>query len=215
MPLAPVKERTISLTLESDLVKDSTNGSGTNLQRPSQSFTDRFIPTSGLVGAVARNVMGNALTKTLNLVGPMSIDFSYDADVAVEQGLFTSYIQPWFVKPVTIEIKGESYLGTYPVISRADKDVENVLTKLLKSLNDFSDRVGSPGNKDRVLLEVRSNPRNARRFFGYLRHFSFGENVNTPFILNYGISFVGRSVDNMEVVNGRSRAQQALRRAGA
>lgn len=214
MPLAPIKDRTISMVLESDLDKDDTNSSGQVLRKPSQSFTDRFIPSSGLSGAVARNVMKDKLAKTLNLVGPTSVDFSYEADVAVESGLFTSFIQPWFIKPVVINIKGESYLGTSPVISRADRDVEKTLEKFTKSLNDFSERVGSPGNKDRVLLEIRNNPRNARRFFGYIRRFTFGENVSSPFMLTYGIDFVGRSVDNMEIVAGRNNALRAIKRAG-
>lgn len=214
MPLAPVKDRTISLTLEKDLVSDAANGTGQALTKPSQSFTDKFIPSSGLTGAVARNVFGK-ISPTLNLVGPMSIDFTYEADVAVEQGLFTSYIQPWFVKPVTINIKGESYLGTYVLISRADRDVEKSLDKLMTSLNDFSDRVGQPGDKSRVLLEIKNNPRGARRFWGYIRHLNFGENVANPFILNYDLSFVGRSVDNMEIVSGKNNARAALKRAGA
>jgi hypothetical protein len=213
MPLSPVKDRTISLTLEKDLKSDATNGTGQALLKPSQSFTDKFLPSSGLAGAVARNVFG-AISPTLKLVGPMSIDFNYEADVAVEPGLFTSYIQPWFVKPVQISIKGESYLGTYTLISRADRDVEDALSKLMSSLNDFSERVGSPGNKSRVLLEIKNNPRGARRFLGYVRHLSFGENVSTPFILNYEIGFVGRSVDNMEIVSGKNNARAALKRAG-
>jgi hypothetical protein len=214
MPLAPVKDRTISLTLEKDLVADSANGTGQQLRKPAQSFTDKFIPTSGLIGAVARNVFGK-IDPTLKLVGPMSIDLSYEADVAVEQGLFTSFIQPWFVKPVRISIKGESYLGAYTLISRGDKDVERSLDKLMTSLNDFSDRVGQAGNKSRVLLEIRNNPRGSRRFWGYINRLNFGENVATPFILNYEIGFVGRPIDNMEIVSGKNNARAALKRAGA
>lgn len=201
------------MTLEKDLKADATNGTGQNLLKPSQSFTDKFIPSNGLIGAVARDVFGK-VDPTLKLVGPMSIDFSYDADVAVEPGLFTSYIQPWFVKPVSISIKGESYLGTYVLISRADKDVESALDKLTTSLNDFSDRVGSAGDKSRVLLEIKNNPRGARRFLGYIKHLSFGENVQTPFILNYEIGFIGRSIDNMQIVSGKNNARAALKRAG-
>jgi len=215
MPLAPIKDRTISLTLESDIKENSTNSNSTVLRKPSQSFTDKFIPSSGIAGAVARKVLNLKPDPTLRLVGPMAIDFTYEAEVAVEDGLFTSYIQPWFVKPVSISIRGESYLGTYTLISRADKDVESALKKMLESLNDFSARVGHPGTKSRVLLEIRNNPRNARRFLGYIRRLNFGENVSTPFILNYEIGFVGRSVDDMEVVAGKVNAREALKRAGA
>ncbi len=207
--MAGAKERTILLTLEGDL---EPNQGQFPLKRPSEDYVKQFIPTSGLVGAIPKAILGER--KTLELVGPAGVYFDYNADVAVVPGLFTSFIQPWFFKPVGVSVRGESYLGTYPVLSKGDKDVERIIAKMNKSLADFTDRIGPAGTGERVLIEIRNNPVNSRRFFGYINHFHYEETTAMPYIFPYDFSFVGRSMDSAQIAAGRQAGRDSLKAFG-
>ena len=212
MPMFPVRDRTIVLTLESSLLEYTSVGP-TVLTTPSQPFVNKFLPSTGLGGAVMQNVFG-VTDPSIELVGANSIDISHDAAVAEETGLFTSYLQPWFIKPVHITIKGESYLGAYLGVSRGDNEAKRILEAFRKSLNDFTALAGKPGTKERVQLEIRGYPKGMRKFFGYLTKFSTQEQVTNAYILSYDLSFVGRNIDNSQIVKGKGNATAALQAAG-
>lgn len=212
MPLLPVKSRTIKITLENDLKTVADPNSGAVTPPTSKAFTDRFIPTTGVAGSVANRIRGPQ--KTLTLVGPTAIDIGFEAGVAEEMGLFTSFLQPWFIKPVQVTIKGESYLGTYAVASRGDKDAQNLLAKFKRSLNDFSPMVGTPGTQERAYLDIGNNPIGMKKFFGYIKRLTFSEQISNPYMIGYEMSFVGRNVDDAQIAKGKEGARAAIVRAG-
>lgn len=207
MPLAPFRDRTIRLTLESDL-----QGQTDVVQlQATKSFTDRFMPTSGLGGYVAAPPANGSSTaaKTLTLRGPMSISIKHVAGVAEENGLSTSFLQPWYIESIPITIKGQSYIGTYPLLSVSDRDVERALKMFRQSLNDFATLNGKPGSKERIFLDLQGNPPGARRFLGFIRGLDWDEDVKSVNVLNYTIEFIGRNVDNAALAKGKLGAQQA------
>lgn len=206
MPLFPLKDRTISLTLERDLPRQGEVQS--QLAKYASDFSQRFIPSTGPAGAAAKAL--GASQKVLRLVGPNYMSFDFDAAVAEEAGPFTSHLQPWYIKPVVVSIKGESYLGTYAGVSRSDADVKNLLDKFKKQLTDFTPRFGTPGTQERIQIEIASNPQGSRKFLGYIRRFSFSESINNPYMLPYEMVFVGRNVDNLQVARGASYGAVAL-----
>jgi hypothetical protein len=146
---------------------------------------------------------------TLDLIGPTSIDIQYSAGVAAEPGLVTSFIQPWFIKPITVTIKGNSYIGAYTGLARADRDAKGILDKFRKSQNDFSDLGGAPGTTARILLELTGMPKGMSRFLGYFTDFSINESVDKVYLLNYSISLVGRNMDDAKVRAGKANASAA------
>lgn len=203
MPLAPFRDRTIRLTLESDL-----QGTGGVVQlSATKGFTDRFLPTSGLGGFVAKKA--GLVSKTVTLRGPMAIDIKHIAGVAEENGLSTAFLQPWYIENIPITIRGQSYIGAYPVLSVGDRDVENVLKMFRTSLNDFANVAGRPGTKSRVFLDLQGNPKGARRFLGYIRGLDWDEDVKNVNVLNYTISFIGRNVDDAALAKGALGSAQA------
>jgi len=212
MPLFPVKDRTIRLTLED--ITENKNGSRSATIAAQPRYLTKFIPNSGLLGGIATKVGLSKAESTLDLVGPTSIDINYVADVATESGLYTNFYQPWFIKPVTITISGTSYIGAYSGLSRSDKDVKGILTKFRRSQNDFGDLDGSPGNAARLLLELTGMPRGLSRFLGFMTSFNVKENIDKAYLLGYTMTFIGKDSDNVSVGTGKQKGQQANDQAG-
>ena len=209
MGLAPLKDRTITLTLERDLAETSPDVVKLSTTK---GFSDRFLPTRGLGGFIRKKIQGDK-TREVVLRGATNISISHSAGVAQSSGLATSFIQPWFIGNIPITIKGQSYLGAYSALSVPDRDVERVLRAFRRSLNDFSSNLGAPGSKERVLLEIKGNPKGARRFLGFITDLDWNEDTNNPYLLDYSISFLGRNVDNAALVKGKANAQREKRKA--
>lgn len=205
MAFAPFRDRSVTLTLEDDLPKTNRND---GVLATNAAFTNRFLPQSGVGRFLAKKVPGlNKLaTASVTLKGANFISVSHTADVASDQGISTSFLQSWFIKPVSITIRGQSYLGAYPLLSPSDRDVERLLAKFKKAANDFSTLYGSEGTKERILLELNGYPRNARKFLGYLKRLDWTEDVKTSNLLDYTIEFIGRNVDNASLSNGKKGA---------
>lgn len=212
MPLIPPKDRSVKLTLHKDLVAASTSAFGGKLKKFGQDFTSQYLPTGGLAGAAVTSGLGKLGLKnpTLTLVGTMSTHMSYSAEVATEMGLFTSFMKPWFLKPVEIDISGESYLGTFPGISNNDTDIKSILEMFHQVANDFTNLHGPQGITDKaVLIEFNNNPDIAGGYMGFLKSFEFGEKVEDPYTLSYRIGFIGRPMAGSDVSNGRKYGQAA------
>ena len=96
MAVAPYKDRTIILTKESNLF--GTGADVVDLNK-TKSFVDRFLPRSGLLGFVAKKFVPR---KNIILKGPTSIMIEHSAAIADASGLFTSYLQPWFIKNIPL-----------------------------------------------------------------------------------------------------------------
>jgi len=211
MPLFPVKDRTIRLTLEK-VTKDGSSQATTASQ---PRFISQFIPNSGVLGGIVANLGKSPVEATLDLVGPVSIDINHSAAVAAEPGLFTSFLQPWFIKPVTVTITGTSYIGAYSGMARADRDAKGLLEKFRSSQNDFIDLGGGkPGSGRRILLELTGLPRGLSRFIGYMTDLNFKEGIQTAYLLNYTMSFVGRPADDTQVRRGKQNGITANQMGG-
>lgn len=214
MAIAPAKDRTIRLTKEGDLDFTSSKASGTTQTAQlttGRNFANRFLPSTG-VGGLVRRLTG---VKTIILRGPTELSFSYASEIGEVNGLFTSFLQPWYIQNINITIRGQSYLGAYPIFSVPDRDVEDVLSKYRETLNDFTEAVGKVGDKNRFLLEVAGNPKGARKFLGYLRKLSWTENVKNAYMLDYTIDFIGRGVDDAKLTKGKDGASKDMRNAGS
>lgn len=210
MPLFPVKDRTIRLTLETR----GQNGAAQNTAASQPRFVSQFIPNSGLLGGIVSASGIRTVDSTVDLVGPTSIGIDYDADVAAEPGLYTSFIQPWFIKPVRISITGTSYIGVYAGLARADRDAKNILDKFKRSQNDYVDLGGKPGNAARVLIELSGMPRGMSRFLGYIESFGVKDNIDTVGLLGYTLNIVGRNMDDANVRQGKQNSKAAKEAQG-
>ena len=210
MPLFPLKDRTITLTMEKDLPKQGQVQA--QLAKYASTFQQRFIPSTGPAGAAAA-VLG-IKSKALVLVGPAYMGFDHDAGVAEEEGIFTSHLQGWYIKPVQISIRGESYLGTYTGVSRSDGDVQNILADFRRQLTDFTPKYGTPGTQERIQIEISNNPLGTTKFLGFIKKFNFSEVITSPYMLPYELSFVGRPQDGNAINQGRLDGDIATKMGG-
>jgi len=194
---APYKDRTISLILESDY---TARGKAGFVKNTAQDLGRRYLPAQGR--SIGGKTLGDAASNFIDLKGPSSITMDHATGVAQEQGLFTTFLQPWYVKGVTLTIKGTSYLGAYPLLSNPDKDAERLLRLMYQTLNDFSGRLGTAGNKQRTVLIIRGAPKQAQKFVGYITNLNLTESVDNAYLMDYTLSFVGKRMDNVAQSNG-------------
>lgn len=213
MAFAPFRDRSVTLTLESEL---PTTDTGDSILATNAAFTNRFLPQSGVGKFLAKKVPGlnKRILANVTLKGANYISVSHQADVAVDSGLSTSFFQPWYIKPVAISIRGQSYLGAYPLVSPSDRDVERLLQKFRVAANDFSTLFGKRGSGERFLLELNGYPKGARKFLGYLRRLDWTEDVKNANLLDYTIEFIGRNVDNAALAKGKAGSDSDKRRGG-
>jgi hypothetical protein len=203
MPLALLKDRTIKLTLESDYRKQQ--GVWGSVASITASLVKNYLPPSIPIATKLFNkATGNAFGKTLNLKGANSVSLDYSADIGEESGLFTSFLQPWYIKNVNISVKGESYLGAYSLLSSGDSDVLETLNKFKTMQNDFSTNGGVAGTRERVVVEITNNPLGSRKFIGYFKKFNFSEDVQNAYILPYQFDFIGKNIDNAQISEAKA-----------
>jgi len=221
MPLAPYKDRSIKLTLEGEYLAQA---STPFVKAFAKSVVDNFLPNPGLITLAGRLLNSENLEDfsrkreisrskvgTILLKGPTSFNADFSADVADEQGLQNSFLQPWYIKNIPIEIRGESYLGMYDLLSVSDRDAKDVLNMFTTSLRAFSSQFGVPGTKERVVLEISNNPLGAERFIGFIRGFKIGEDVRKGYILDYDLRYIGIPMQGLSMANGKADAQNADR----
>ena len=203
MSLSAPKDRTVKITLESDLKK---NGSDVATYTSTKTrAVDKFLTHRGLSGYVTKAL--GVKRPTLFLRGVNAIDFDYTAGVAEAQGPGTSFLQPWSIKPVKISLKGMSYLGTYVGLGNGDKEVSDIYGKLKIALNDFSPKFGAAGTGERTLIEFTENPENCQKFLGYITGFKWSEQALEAYVLNYSFSFIGVPADDSALIVGKNNAQ--------
>ncbi len=184
-----------------------------------QDLTARYLPSQGRNFFGGKSI-GNAagfLTKSekpendvfITLKGPSKITISHKTGVAEEEGLYTSFIQPWFVQNVDITVTGTSYLGAFPLLSSGDKDAQSLIQALYTTLNDFSGIAGPIGTRSRLVLTLKGNPDKARAFIGYIKQVDFSESVESAYLIDYTLTFVGRNLENMKIQEAKNRAREA------
>lgn len=208
---APFRDRSITLTLESELPSTDKTALATNA-----AFVNRFLPKTGLAGLgrkLAAKIPGlkNLDPPSVTLRGATYISVNHSADIGSDTGVATAFLTPWYIKPVPIVVRGTSYLGAYPLVSPSDRDVEQVLAKFRKAANDFTDIYGQRGSGSRVLLEINGYPQGARKFLGYLKSLNWTEDIKNANLLDYTIEFIGRNVDNASLSDGKQAAAEAAK----
>jgi hypothetical protein len=65
-------------------------------------------PTTSPSSTTTTQIISGAL---IPLVGIIRLQVRWSHDVAVRQGITSNFMQPWYNKPVEIDIQGESYIG--------------------------------------------------------------------------------------------------------
>lgn len=200
MSIAPYKNRTISLQFESSYEAQF------GVNKIVSSLISRYLPSQGRskVSAIPKKFDAPILLK-----GPSSVTIDHTTGVAEEAGIYTSFIQPWFIQNVKITIKGTSYLGAYPVLSISDRDAEKLAKTLYQSLNDFSGRSGPKGSKERVVLDIGGNPDRARTFIGYIQNLSLSENIESIYMMDYSFTFIGKNMELQALAKGAADAKGA------
>ena len=197
MALGILKDRSVTLTLENSLSQN---------KQIAKKVADYYLPKRGLAGTLVEAVTESYI---LTLSGPNNIAIEYSADVGEEQGVYTSFLQPWFIKPVRISIRGDSYIGAYTLLSCYDNDTEGILRRFKTSQNDFSGQLGRPGDMQRVQLEINNSPLGFKKFLGYFTKFNVSEVVQKVYLQEYQIEFVGRNIDDIGVSKGAANANKA------
>lgn len=215
MSFAPYKDRTITLIDENTYRKRNNLGTAAI-----QDLAKRYLPSQGrnffggksignaVSGLTASPVPENDVFVTLK--GPTKIMVSHKTGVAEEEGLFSSFIQPWFVQNIDITISGSSYLGAFPLLSAGDKDAQSLIKALYTTLNDFSGIAGPIGTKSRLVLTIKGNPDKAKSFIGYIKQLDLSESVESAYLVDYTLSFVGRNLENIKVQEAKLMAKDEL-----
>jgi len=218
MPLYAARDRSIWIGLEQPAGK-GIQGTNAVLAYANQAFIQQFLPVNDLLTAVAiiNGIVNNGAVNTalqglgpISLAGPTSIDIDYDAKIGDDSGIATNFTQPWFIKNVPVRIKGTSYLGAYEGVSRGDDDAAQILKMYRTSLNDFAQGInGAPGTGQRFLIQLTGMPAGMDRFVGYIRNFHITENIESVYLLDYSLDFLGKCMDNANVMTGTSNAKIA------
>ncbi len=219
MSFAPYKDRTITLIDENTYRRRA----GSALLSAAQDLTARYLPAQGrnffggkTIGNSAQALLGSPDTSKdvfVTLKGPTKIAIIHKTGVAEEEGLFSSFIQPWFVQNIDITISGSSYIGAFPLLSSPDGDAKNLISSLYTTLNDFSGIAGPEGSKSRLVLTLRGNPDKAKSFIGYIKQLDLTEAVESAYLIDYTLSFVGRNIDNMAITDAKRKARAAETRS--
>ena len=179
-------EQTGAPTKDTGLITFSSTNRLTLTSR--ESFSN-FFP---VIPSIISDIFGIQLViaNTLELKEVKNLKFSYSAEIAQEYGIQVAFLQPWYIKPVTITMQGTSYIGFVPYISVTDDDVAQIYKRMKNTLGEIVN--GKGGNKNKILLEIVNNPKDTDRFLGWFSNFDFTENIEKPFLLDYDITFIGK-----------------------
>ena len=166
MPIYPVKDRTIKMTLA---VPGAT---ASNPAATQPAYVRQFIPNSGLLGGLV-NGLTPAPPTSISLVGPTKISIKFSAGVAAESGLFTNFLQPWFIKPVMVSIMGTSYIGnSFRAVQVRQRRAGHPPEVPGASQSDLPTQSWRPpAATQRIALQLTGMPAGFSRFLGYIMGF--------------------------------------------
>jgi len=132
----------------------------------------------------------NKNTLMVKLIGVNSISFSFESTIAMEPGVSMAFMQPWYIKPASISVKGHSSLGAFQYISKDDKQIEDIYKIYVGALQELKFTKDS-----RVFeLDIANNPQGTDKFMGYITKFDFTEEIDVPFLIKYDLSFIGKPI---------------------
>jgi len=134
------------------------------------------------------------------------------ADVAVFTGVAGSVIQPWYFKPMEVDIEGKSYIGAFdPGIFSTnvgkDPDIEKILTLRDKVTEIFSKPSAAPKEMFYAELEYGQQDNELKRgvyqsLRGHIADITINEEEGTPYVKTYTIKFVGELLEVLNITSG-------------
>lgn len=149
----------------------------------------------------------NSFNPVLTLVGPASIEGGFTAGLGDDSGIGANRLQPWFIRNVPITIKGESYLGMYPLLSNPDLDFQSMLQLFNQAASQFAPRSGTPGTGQKFMLSISGYPLGARRFTGHVEALLFTEAIQRVNMVGYTLKFKGVPSDQVALQQGALAAK--------
>lgn len=204
--LAPTYNRTVSLVSEEGYLSYKQKGALGYVKRAGSDLTQKYLPAQGR-NTFGKKTISDYLT-FIDLKSVYSISVSHVSGVAVENGLFTSFLQPWYIQPIQITIKGASYLGAYPFLSSRDRELERLLKLYYASLNDFSNLHGAAGNRKRIVMILNGYPDKSKAFNGYITDLTSTESIENANLVDYTLKYVGYDISSADAQAGLAAGAQ-------
>lgn len=139
------------------------------------------------------------------LRGVQSISLKIDNTLGNTQGIAVNFLQPWYNKPTTIEIKGLSYQGSLSQGSFAewaffgspdvcpgqDQTVEDIYTHIVQPNFPYTSEQDYKKYFHIVSLENHFQEKSWIKFIGFITSVHYTEKIEQAFIYDYDISFTG------------------------
>jgi hypothetical protein len=126
--------------------------------------------------------------------GVTELNINFETVLGEVQGIYKTTLQPWYYKPVTINIKGEMYLGAFQGSDDLHSKGESTVRNMSSQINAFNQLFKSGEfERQKVYLTIDQEPYN---FNGYITSFDYTESVSKPFVLDYSIKFYGLVYDH-------------------
>jgi hypothetical protein len=135
--------------------------------------------------------------QTIELTEVNTVAMQSTGATAVLPGVIVPVIQPWYFQPITIEVRGESYMGAFDE-ERLNVTVDNDVAELFRLRDNvntiFSGSQGSvKGLRTRLSIGKNVGVNNARdrEFVGNINDIRVEESDEKPYVWTYTIQFTG------------------------
>lgn len=131
-------------------------------------------------------------------------DISYNFDIGSGSytGLAQSDFVNWYIKPISITLKGDSIISTNPFLA-SDNMVLNIYKKLQQELSENSYNYFK---KPRFMLTIDNGLKDLNSFKGVITSFTISENANIPDKYDFTLAFIGKPSNS----DFTQRAQQGF-----
>lgn len=167
-------------------------------------ISDNIAPTLKLVGMIK-----NGAPKHYTLPGVQSAKWTYARDVTEQYGLQRYTLLPWYTKAIAVTITGKYYMGAFvqdTIISTANllaginKELVAWIRKEMSSLDSKIINLGGVSKKyltagdQKILSSLAIGPADdpdSMELLGFIRRFSISESVDSPFIQQYDMEYIG------------------------
>jgi hypothetical protein len=125
------------------------------------------------------------------------IDYNIDIGNSIYTGLAVSDFVNWYIKPITITMKGDSIISTNPLLA-SDNIIIDIYTKLQKELSEFSYNYFK---KPRFRLYIDGELKGLNAFDGVIQSFTINESAGFPDKYGFTLRFVGKPSNNTQIEN--------------
>jgi len=139
----------------------------------------------------------------------------------VAKGSIAAVLQAWYISPITIEITGKSYMGTFSDSKFNEISVDNDIESLLR-IRDRINNIFLQTNevKDFRILLLYGLSQNgdsvadrgvSQALVGFFDEISTDEADDRPYIKTYTIRFTGELLPDVSVFNGAVKQRADIR----